>query len=366
MAEKGAAAAEGLAHPGWFGGVMGTAALSRALVATDFGRFEAVAWALSWALLGLALVMGVAAAAGLSRSLRRSDDRLRDRVVAPVLGPLYAAIPGSVFVLWLALLSHAPHVADSPSARTVVLALVAATLVAGLWLTITFFVAAFEQEDFEAQSISGTWFLPETVVLLAVLVLFALTEGAQGGLRTSLAAVTIAVTGIGFVLFLLTAALFFSRLVLVRQHHEPGVAAMWIMMSPLSVSSLALGAAAAVLPALVDVPEGTVVALVSLGSGLLWGFGLWWLVASLVLTFHQGRRSLIFSPGSWAYVFPLSAISLASADLARIWGSGLVAGVAVLLVLCTTAVWLMVAVGGVRWLRRGGVPRGNADTGTVA
>ena len=344
---------------------MGTAALSRALIATDFGPLEVAADWVSWILLVAALVMFAAALVALTWSLRNSEDRLRDRIVAPVFGPLYAAIPGSVFTLILALQAHAPHLAADPVARALVLSVVAATLATGLWLTVTFFVAAFEDEDFEAHSISGTWFLPETVVLLSVLVLFVLTDESQGSLRTTLAAITVAVTGIGFVLFVLTAALFFSRLVLVRQHHEPGVAAIWIMMSPLSVSSLALGKAAAVLPALVDVPQGTIIALVSLGSGLLWGFGLWWLMAALVLTRHQGRRSLSFTPGSWAYVFPLSAISLASADLARIWGSALVAVVGIALVAFTFVVWSIVAVTGVRWVRTGRRAAIASSTGTV-
>ena len=38
--------------------------------------------------------------------------------------------------------------------------------VLGLWLTVVFFVGAFEHEQFQAEDISGIWFIPETVVLL--------------------------------------------------------------------------------------------------------------------------------------------------------------------------------------------------------
>lgn len=344
----------GLAHPGWFGGVMGTAALSRALVGAHLGPFDRLGTAISWVLMVIAALLFVAAVTAGLLSLRHSPDTLRDRVVSPILGPLFAAVPGGVFTLLLALLGHEPDLLQRPVVRGAVLVLTVLTLLLGFWLTLTFFVAAFEHDNFEAHSISGTWFLPETVILLGVLVLHALTVSFDGSAAHTLAAATVAVTGAGFVLFILTAALFFSRMVLQRQHHEPGVAAVWILMSPLSVSSLALGAAAASLPHVLPVDGQTVVTLVSLGSGMLWGFGLWWLAAALLLTFHHGRRALAFSPGSWAYVFPLSAISLASADLARVWGSGAVAGLGVALLLFTLAVWAAVAVAGVRWvLRRG-------------
>lgn len=340
----------GLAHPGWFGGVMGTAALSKALLAVQLGPFDGAAAAASWVLLLIAALAFVAAVIVQVLSLRRSSDTLRDRIESPILGPLFAAVPGGIFTLLLALTAHDPLLLQRSGFRVAVLALVVLTLLFAFWLTLIFFVAAFESEDFEAHFISGTWFLPETVILLGVLLLSAIEEASSGAGRAALAAATVAVTGAGFVLFLLTAALFFIRMVLERQHQGPGVAAVWIMMSPLSVSSLALGAAAVALPSLADIPKPTVVALISLGSGLLWGFGLWWLVAALLLTIHHGRGALTFTPGSWAYVFPMSAITLAGASLAMVWDSRAVAWVSAVLAVFTLLVWTTVAALAARWV----------------
>ena len=183
-----------------------------------------------------------------------------------------------------------------------------------------------------------------------MLIFSGLARGAPTSYATGLASLTMAVMGAGFVLFLLTATLFFARLVMLRQHPAAGVAAVWIFMSPLSVSAMALGSTAEVLPILVSVNPSEVSAITSIGSGLLWGFGLWWLVAAIVLTLHDGRKAVSFSPGSWGFVFPPAALTLAGFWIARSWGSSLVEWTGVALSLITTFIWVLVATGAVRWL----------------
>lgn len=340
---------------------MATAALSRVLVHNP-GDLDPLARAsqvfagvlFCSALLSFLILLTVQAI-----SLHREGDRIRDRIVAPMSGPTYAAVPGSVLVLLLAVLGFEPQILANPTVFVVVLVLTTVSLLVGFWLTLTFFVAAFEQNDFDSQTISGTWFIPETVILLSVLVFSGLAREAEGSLASALAAGTLAVMGAGFLLFILTATLFFGRLVMLRQYASTGVAAVWIMMSPLSVSAMALGSTVDVVPILVPTSATDVAAFTSLGSGLLWGFGLWWLAAALLLTWHEGRKAWVYSPGSWGFVFPPAALSLASFGLARTWNAAVfVEWVGVTLAVLTMLIWLFVAVNAIRWVSRHGWRKG--------
>ncbi|MDA8344591.1 MAG: TDT family transporter [Thermaerobacter sp.] len=46
-----------------------------------------------------------------------------------------------------------------------------------------------------------------------------------------------------------------------------------------------------------------------LGAVILWGFGLWWLVMSILTTVHYVRRGLPFNLGWWGLTFPLGVFS---------------------------------------------------------
>jgi len=43
-------------------------------------------------------------------------------------------------------------------------------------------------------------------------------------------------------------------------------------------------------------------------SLIFWGFGIWWFVMSVIMTFHYiGRKALPYAMSWWAFVFPLGA-----------------------------------------------------------
>ena len=81
---------------------------------------------------------------------------------------------------------------------------------------------------------------------------------------------------------------------------------------------------------------------------------------------RRHARAIEFSPGSWAYVFPLGAISLASADLAVSWDSRLVAGIGIALLVLTSLMWIWVAGNAARWVLRRGWLDGGPAIGNVA
>ncbi len=92
----------------------------------------------------------------------------------------------------------------------------------------------------------------------------------------------------------------------------------------------------------------------TLAATALWGFGLWWLAAAVLLLGGYLRRGrLPFGIGWWAFTFPLGAYTASTLALARGWGSGLLEGMAVVLFIALVVFWLVVTAGTLRALRAG-------------
>ena len=82
---------------------------------------------------------------------------------SPRTGPAYATIPGAISVLAVAVIRVWPTTISSTAGWWMLVTLAGFGTVLGLWLTVVIFVAAFEHEQFQAEDISGIWFIPETV-----------------------------------------------------------------------------------------------------------------------------------------------------------------------------------------------------------
>jgi len=91
---------------------------------------------------------------------------LAAKLRSPRTGPAYATIPGAINVLAVGVIRVWPASTSTTAGWWLLVAVALIGTVLGLWLTVVFFVGAFEHEQFEAEDISGIWFIPETVVLL--------------------------------------------------------------------------------------------------------------------------------------------------------------------------------------------------------
>ena len=133
-----------------------------------------------------------------------------------------------------------------------------------------------------------------------------------------------ALLGAGGLLFGLTAVIFVNRLVLHPGVHRTGAPAMWIMISPLAVTSLALQSVAGADQTLGGSWTSAMQEVATFGAAALWGFALWWIAAAAVITRHAGRAALTYTPADWGFVFPSAAMVIATLTLGRRWQSALV------------------------------------------
>jgi tellurite resistance protein TehA-like permease len=276
-----------------------------------------------------------------------------DRLRSPVTGAALATIPGSINVLAVAAVRLWPSLTASASGWWSIAALAALGTALGLWLTVEFFVSAFEHPGVDARHISGVWFIPETVILLGALLFSELARTGPEGASQGLTVLALALLGAGGLLFTLTATMFVNRLVLHAHDRSSEVPAVWIMISPLAVTSLAIQSVARDASLVGARWPGAIEETSAVLAAMLWGFALWWTAVAAVISRHAGRAALTGTAADWAFVFPMAAMVIATLALGRVWDARTVEALGVVLSLWLVAVWGAVAAGSVRALRRG-------------
>ncbi len=332
-----------LDDPAWFGAAMGTAALA-VVAALNPGRIEVLARP-SHALGVLLFVVSASVFLGLlvrDFALRGLGRGVRSHLRSPQTGAAYATIPGSLNVMAVAALQLWPSLDERVIGWWIVAALAGTGTTLGLWLIVEFFVSAFEHAGVEARSISGVWFIPETVVLLGALLFSELARTGPAGAAQNLTVLAFALLGAGAVLFAFTASIFINRLVL--HAHDPSreVPALVIMMSPMAVTSMALQSVARDASILGGVWSAAVLEMSAVLAAMLWGFGLWWLVVVLVIAKHAGRSALTGTAADWGFVFPPAAMVIATLVLGRFWAAPILEGLGAVLSVVLLVVWTTV------------------------
>jgi C4-dicarboxylate transporter/malic acid transport protein len=314
-------------HPGWFGAVMGTAIVGVAaeLNPGQQALLQPVMRALGVAMAVLAYLFAVALGTPyVVRWVRHPTAAWRD-LWHPVLGALYATFPAGLLVL--------------------------ATMtglggVLAIGLGVVFAAILFVTPSVPPEQANGGWFIPPVVSIILPLALLPLLQKADAPTARLLLLLGYAAWGMGFLLFLLIAALLYARLVYHALPASPMAPSLWIGLGPIGVGGLALLRLA---PAteLVWGPESfAVVNVVStLAATVLWGFGLWWLAtAVLLLLRYRLKGPLPYGVGWWAFTFPLGAYTVDTLALGRAWQVGLLEGMGVALFLLLLGFWLVVTV----------------------
>ena len=343
-----------LDDPAWFGAVMGSGATA-IVVSMNPGQVDALSGFAHVTAILLVIGSGTLFCWLLVRdfAFRRLGRGVMDRLRSPRSGPAYATIPGALNVLAIAVIRVWPGAGATAIGWSVLLGVALLGTALGVALTVILFVTAFEHENFRAEDLSGIWFIPETVVLLGSLLIADLAELGPVFVAQGLAVVATAVLGSGGILFAVTAVIFVNRLVMHAGLPKAGAPAMWIMISPLAVTSLALQAVSAGQKNLGGIWTSAVREGATLAAGFLWGFALWWIAAAAVVTAHVGRSALTRSAADWGFVFPTAAMVIATLTLARTWRSGWVEVVGFVLAVTLGVVWLGVTAATLATIRSG-------------
>lgn len=93
---------------------------------------------------------------------------------------------------------------------------------------------------------------------------------------------------------------------------------------------------------------------IQVAASVLWGFSLWWLVVTIIMSSHYFSRSdhpVVFA--LWAYTFPFEAFVVATGLLAKTLASQLLHPLLVALNIAAVFIWALVVLSTIKWLRSG-------------
>jgi C4-dicarboxylate transporter/malic acid transport protein len=293
----------------------------------------------------LAIALGVPY---LVRWLRHPGAAIAD-LRNPVAGALYGTFPGGLLVLAVGIATVGPSLGapDAVTAAVAVLAVIG--IVLAFTVSVVFAYLLFAAPQIGPQTANGAWFIPPVVNIVAPLV-----SHVGSGDATTLVVAGYAFLGMGLFLFVLVASLIYDRLVFHPLPAAPLAPSLWIGLGPVGVGVLGMLRLAQVGAPLWGSAAAAVSAFSKIGAALLWGFGLWWLAAAVLLLagyLRVGR--LPYSVGWWAFTFPLGAYAAATLALARAWQSGVLEDFAAALFVLLAVFWVVVSVGTLRAIRSG-------------
>jgi C4-dicarboxylate transporter/malic acid transport protein len=95
---------------------------------------------------------------------------------------------------------------------------------------------------------------------------------------------------------------------------------------------------AAGMPGLGDVAAGVGV----VGGAIMWGYGAWWLMLTMLTTSRYLREGMPFNLGWWGFTFPLGVYSVATLALARQTHLDFIMNIGEALVVCLAVFWIVI------------------------
>ena len=316
--------------PSWFASVMGTGGL--ALVSFAYSQrlpeLKTLAIALTYLNTGLFFILLIP---WLLRWAKYTENALED-LKHPVVCHFYGTISVAMLVLsadYLFILKKT--------------AIAKAFWIPGATLTIFFSLLIpylmFVEKEIDLKAVTPAWFIPPVGLIVIPLGGAGLIPSFSGTAKEIAYAVNYFAWGTGFFLYLGLFAIVFFRFI----RHEPlpcGMApAVWINLGP-------IGAGTSTLYALVKSSEFIMVKEPFFAFGLiLWGFGVWWLVIAVIMTFHYIRKlTLPYSLAWWAFIFPLGAYVSATHNVGTVCGIGAIDNFGFVLYWLLLAMWLVTGV----------------------
>lgn len=339
--------------PSWGASVMGTSALSVALVAVGQGTAVASATQLAARIvLVIALLLGaVVLGATLTRWVRHTPEALAD-LRHPVKGGMTATAAGGLLTLAVAVGRVGPGFLPAGLIEPVVAVLAVVGAVLALLIGWEFLAEVFTSRDAALAQMSGAWFVPPVVTIIVPLALIPLIVRHPGA-APDLLALAWAFLGMGAVLYLVVTATLFVRSI---SHPLPpaGLApTLFIGMGPAGLLGLDMVRLAQVSAQVGIADAGLVTATLPVAT-MMWGFGLWWMVSALVVL-RRGYARLPFSLSWWGFTFPLAAWTIATIVLGGAWDSGLLAGIGWAATATLVILWAYVSVRTISGVRRGSI-----------
>lgn len=330
--------------PVWGASVMGTGVISsvfNALAAQNI--IPTITSALATAFLIVASLIAIPVLGITSlRWIKYPKDVMQD-LGHPIKGAMSATFAGAFLVLAVAV-----------STRATALALLLTAIGAGLavFIGFVFLSGIFARGSTQPGQVTGAWFIPPVVTII-VPTAVAPTLVAAGGWQNELFWLSWVFLGIGSMLYLVVVATLFYRTATAPLPPAGLAPTLLIGMGPAGLIGLNL-------VLLAETAEriglgGPALAQLSAGAAtLIWGFGLWWGVAT-IFVLKRGYEKLPFALTWWGFTFPLGAWVVAGLIIASVTSSTIVLVISLLGAVILLTLWVYVLIKTLQSFKSGAV-----------
>jgi C4-dicarboxylate transporter/malic acid transport protein len=188
----------------------------------------------------------------------------------------------------------------------------------GVILTILFGLLTpfimFKGEHVTIEHINPAWFIPPVGLILIPIPGSLIISQYSGLMREFILFLNYFGWGAGFFFYVALFAICLNRFILHRPLPNTLAPTVWINLGPIGVGTIAL---------INLVNNSTFITMKEpfFGFGLIfWGFGIWWVLMALMMTFYYRKKlGLPYALSWWAFTFPLGAYVVASHSVATIF-----------------------------------------------
>lgn len=328
--------------PGWGASVMGTGVISALFSALErTGIVPEISGVLAQIFMIIAILIALPVVGITTARWVRFPGAVQSDLKNPVKGAMFATFAGAFLVLAVTF-SRAGTTLFGTEVATVLTHLFTAVgallaLLIGWW----FLTDIFARGDVAPPMITGAWFIPPVVTIIVPTAL-APTFQTPGAAGKELFWLSWIFLGIGTLLYLVVVAALFVRSATHPAPPAPLAPTLVIGMGPAGLIALdtALLAEAGIRLGVMP-PEFLGAA--SAIAVMLWGFGLWWGIAA-VLVIRRAHPHLQYALSWWGFIFPLGAWTVAGIITGALVGSSIITWISLLGAVILLAVWLIVLV----------------------
>lgn len=261
----------------------------------------------------------------------------------PVQSMFLGAVPMALTTVVNGFIDMGPHVFGPVAIRIgydLWLINVAIALVSGILVPFLMFIS----HDHRLERMTGVWLMPvvpaEVVAATGGLLIPHMTSAAA---QQTLMVVSMGLWALSVPLAFLMLGMLFLRLALHNLPPAEMAISTWISLGTLGTGVMGLVTIGHSLPVLFGAIGLGMQGAALLASLVLWGFGLWWLTMSILITVYYARHGLPFNLGWWGLTFPLGVFGGGTDLLYGQFHIALFGDFAVLFFLMLTGFWAMVA-----------------------
>jgi len=166
---------------------------------------------------------------------------------------------------------------------------------------------SFLSENIKLEHINPGWFIPPVGLILIPIAGAKIAAIHSGIYGEFLDIINFISWGSGFFLYLALLAIIIYRFILHTPMPSELIPTIWINLGPIGAGTVALLNIAMYFCGL-DCKNG-----INFFGFLFWGFGVWWLIIAILITFHYLKKlDLKFQISWWSFIFPLGAFVAAT------------------------------------------------------